>query len=141
MIRILFFMIVMMQFSCARNFTIKPQGEGVYKVWASDLGECHGFSGVETCSEGLKPLIQSRASRELCNGNIGPLYGCGKDSLNGFVAFACMVECIKEPEKVITNSNEDEPAKPPTKAILEKAKKCQGKGGVWVNDSCQVEIE
>jgi hypothetical protein len=29
----------------------------------------------------------------------------------------------------------------PTTEIVEKAKRCQSKGGVWVNDSCQISVD
>lgn len=43
------------------------------------------------------------------------------------IAFSC--EPIESPKAI---SKEE---------VLEKAKKCQTKGGIWVNDSCQIDIQ
>lgn len=114
----------------------------------ADVKGCAWSTSVENCVIALKPGLEKHGV-ELCNGQPKRIFSCTKRERG---AIGCLVECPEdlvnsksgERKKDISDSNEASAApkqEKVSKSVIEKAKKCQAKGGVWVNDSCQIDIE
>ncbi len=119
-----------------------PDGN-TWQINASEVGKCSGFTSEESCVRRLRPRIEERA-RELCGREAFRIFGCEKlNRATSLVGIGCKVACNAGQQIQILG---DSPltssySESITKDTFEKAKKCQQKGGVWLNGGCQIEIE
>jgi hypothetical protein len=126
------------------NEEMLPDGN-TWKIAVSPGGfpaPCKMTTSVEECIQVAKPTIEQRA-REICNGTPNRIFSCLKTVLGGFYAVTCSIKC-KEANEVKVLKDEEPPVTPPSQkdeTVFKKAKKCQAKGGIWVNDKCQIEVE
>jgi hypothetical protein len=102
---------------------------------------CSGFHGsAEECIPAAKPHIRQQG-KVVCGKDPHRIYSCGVKQSSHFVE--CLVECNPRPQ--IEVSGESAPASPQKdtleRSTIIKAKKCQERGGVWVNDSCHILID
>jgi hypothetical protein len=126
--------------SCATTYRDRMMDDGnTWKIAVSDLNSCNGFSSTDSCVRALKPMIDARAT-QACSAPPFRIFECGKTTLNARVALACRVHC-KDPTQIQIKIKETEQNTVVDKDLLTKAKKCQDKGGVWVNNSCQISLE
>lgn len=112
-----------------------------WDVAASDYSLCGGsWHSTDDCFKNLMPLIERR-SVETCGQKPVRIYNCGHRRPNEAREVGCSVQCKEAPIVQI-----QEPVSPaqqtraPNSEILKKAKVCQKKGGVWINDRCQIDI-
>ena len=110
-----------------------------WAIWVKDIGECNGYSSADTCINNLESQVAARGSR-ICGKDPHRVYGCVKTSNPGV---ECKVQCEPNVRREIVEPVQPEPRKNvgASKDVLKKAKKCQKKGGVWVNNSCQIILD
>jgi hypothetical protein len=143
--RILILTTIWLLGGCATSFYENMMADGnTWRVKVSDLGECNGYSSVDKCISGLQPLVTKRGT-ELCGKKPERVFACSKNSAEGeLVGVACSVQCndattvrLKSPLEPATTG--DVPLKT-DQEVVKKAKRCQEKGGVWLNNICQIDL-
>jgi hypothetical protein len=134
-------------FGCATTASEHMMADGnTWSLKINDLSECNGFSSNNTCVSGIMPLIERRAT-ELCGKAPQRIFACGKSTDGGIVGVRCSVQCddaatvrVKESKGSISPDNKPALEKL-DQEVIKKAKRCQDKGGMWINDSCQIDID
>lgn len=123
---------------------MQPDGNSWKVTYIGGVSDkCYGgfTSDDAACANSLKPFVIKRAT-ELCGGQPERIYACGRPGSQN--AVKCVVECKKSSQEIKEAqipANEVKNSLGPDKSAIEKAKKCQAKGGVWVNDVCQIDVE
>lgn len=132
--------------SCATTVSEHMLADGnTWSVKVNAIGKCNGYSSNETCISGIKPLVETRAT-ELCGKSPQRVFACGKSGDDGMVGVRCNVQCDEAKTVKVRGPAEGLDAvqtvpKKLNQDVVKKAKRCQEKGGVWVNDSCQIDVE
>jgi hypothetical protein len=102
--------------------------------------KCGGaWHSKDECIENLKPDVEAKAV-EICGEVPFRFYNCGYRASGNSRKVSCLVQC-KQMQDIKTVAPDESKPKIVPKVLMEKAKKCQQRGGVWVNDSCQIPIE
>ena len=112
-----------------------------WDIAASDYSLCGGtWHSTDDCIKNLIPIIERRAI-ETCGQKPLRIYNCGHRRPNEAREVACSVQCKEAPkfqiQEPISPSN---PPKSPSAETIKRAKVCQKKGGVWINDTCQIDV-
>jgi hypothetical protein len=98
--------------------------------WIDDPQEC--------IADGERHIRQIAES--VCGETPYRVFSCGELSTGNYVE--CDVQCKKMPELRTFDSTKSPPrVRPAAGDVLEHAKKCQLKGGIWVNDTCQISLD
>ena len=130
---------------CATTVSENMMPDGnTWRVKVNALDKCSGFSSVESCVDAIRPLIANRGS-ELCGRRPDRVFGCVKSTAGEIVGVICNVQCNEATTVQIKGKSDTAVASAPPKKIdsdvFQKAKRCQEKGGVWLNDGCQINVE
>lgn len=97
-----------------------------------------GFSSDESCVEAALPHVLKRAEH-VCSAKPYRIYACGR-RVGSVNEVECIVQCKENPrQELIVPATTSSPQKV-SEETVKKAKKCQSKGGVWVNDTCQINV-
>ena len=107
---------------CERLGTVRGQAQA---GWGNDVGINQAYNDALNKAgeiEDADTMVVANVNRQFSGGTVtGVVYNCKKQR----------VQLIKNiSEKNDLNQNE----------IIKKAKKCQEKGGVWINNICQLDI-
>ena len=98
--------------------------------WLDDPKEC--------TADGERHIRKIAAS--VCGEIPYRVFSCGEVNVGNYVE--CDVQCKKTPEFRTVDSEKLSPSTATaTPEVIERAKKCQIKGGVWVNDTCQIPLD
>ncbi len=115
----------------------------IYGGAMASFSGCNGsFSSDETCIDSSIPHILQRA-KELCSDFPTRVFACGRIGSTNQVS--CNIQCKKNPKQEVVISEDKVPARLPEMqdkdaGAIKKAKRCQLKGGIWINDLCQIDI-
>lgn len=144
--RLFVFMATVLLGGCATLVNDQMMADGnTWRVKMTSLDKCNGFTSIESCIEGIRPLIMKRGS-ELCGRRPERVFGCTKSMGGGEpINVSCNVQCNEATTIRVKGQSDAAVANaPPTKADSEtfnKAKRCQEKGGVWLNGGCQISVD
>lgn len=111
--------------------------------WPFGCGITKYTAVKDECLGHAKSLINRKAF-VLCGKKPERIFACSGTILYPSVGVTCNVRCKKNVErKIIQTSSKETPAPPPLtrKEKIERAKKCQKKGGVYIEGKCEIEID
>ena len=99
---------------------------GLYEVSVQNYGDCGGiWHGKNMCIENLRPQITSLGA-DICGKQPNAIRDCAeRDGASGREVY-CMVECNAPPR--VANS------------VIRKARLCQERGGVWIDNRCELDL-
>jgi hypothetical protein len=141
-------------FGCAFSPTFRDELMSDGNTWRIQLqdfsGGCGGYTSSDDCMKALVPKI-TRMGQERCNRDPYRVFGCGvidPSNIWGKKAVSCNVQCKESPKQDIEVVRDHEsstksvvPSSSGDENLLKKAKICQKKGGVWVNNMCVLDID
>ncbi len=129
---------------CGLYFRNWPVGDGnTWQVNASNVSaDCNGYSSAASCIGVLQPKVELHAT-EICGKKPYRIFLCEKlgNAVNGLAGIGCKVQCNEGTQVQIVGDKSQADTSPPTADVVSKARKCQAKGGVWLNNSCQVTVD
>ncbi len=138
------FVVVTMSWGCVSagyQNEMQPDGNSWKISYGTKFGGfegCNGFpSDNDPCFAAAMPYIEGRGA-ELCSAKPYRIYGCVRKGTNAIIE--CIVQCNANPRHEVVPAT-TEMKKGVTENIKKNAKKCQSKGGVWINDSCQIDLD
>ena len=114
--------------SCASRADSKliDKESGTYEVSVQSYQDCGGiWHGKNMCIENLRPQIYSLGS-DICGKKPYAIGDCAeREGPDGREVY-CVVQC-NQPTKV-------------NKSVLQKARLCQEKGGIWIDNRCELDL-
>lgn len=98
-------------------------------------GQCGAiwWHSTDTCIKNLSPFVQTRAT-ELCGATPTSIAGCRLVWIGGYRFLDCKAKCKSAPQREVIVKGADSES-------LVKAGKCQKMGGIWLNGTCQIQVE
>ena len=138
------FVVVTMLWGCVSvgyQNEMLPDGNSWKISYGTTFGgfeNCLNYPGDDaSCIPDALPHIERRGA-ELCSAKPYRIYGCSRHLRYAIVE--CLVQCNANPRHEVVPAT-TEVKKGVTENIKKNAKKCQSKGGVWINDSCQIDLD
>jgi hypothetical protein len=126
---------------CATTYSDNMMADGnTWNISVSDIPSCNGYMSSDSCVNALMPKIKQRGE-QICSKPPYRIFACGKTTQSGLVAVACNIQCKEVAQIQLKGSEPQQSEEIVDKNILAKAKKCQERGGVWVNNSCQISLD
>lgn len=99
---------------------------GLYEVSVQNYGNCGGiWHGKNMCIENLRPQITGLGA-DICGKTPHAIRDCSERDVEKGREVFCMIECNKPPK--VSNS------------IIRKARLCQERGGIWIENRCEIDL-
>ena len=110
-----------------------------WDVRAANPAMCSGYTSVETCIQNLRPVIEAQA-RNVCGKEPTRISNCqfAYNAVGGVHGLQCYAKCEERTTIEVQAPSTRSSTRGVDPEIAAKAKRCQEKGGVWINDICQL---
>jgi hypothetical protein len=115
-----------------------PDGN-TWDMRAANPSKCAAYNSVDTCIMNLRPVIEAQA-RNVCGKEPARISNCqfAQNAVGGLHGLQCYVKCDERTTIEVQAPAAQTSTRGIDPEVVAKAKRCQSKGGVWINDVCQL---